>query len=73
MRGVLERPLESAFCLVSVVGGDACGYGPSGEPFDAEADVVGFRRRSPYWQCHVGAEAPSAVGEGVEAADDVVV
>lgn len=73
MRGVSECPLESAFCLVSVVGCDACGYGPSGEPFDAEADVVDLRCRSPYWQCRVGAEAPSAVGESTEAADDVVV
>lgn len=73
MRGVLGCPLESAFCLVSVVGRDACGYGPSGEPFDAEADVVDFRRRNPCRQRHVGAEAPSAVGKGVEATDDVVV
>ena len=73
MRGVLECPLESAFCLVPVVGCDACGYGPSGEPFDAEADVVDLRCRSPYRQCRVGAEAPSAVGKVVEAADEVVV
>ncbi len=73
MRGVLECPLESAFCLVSVVGCDACGYGPSGEPFESEVDVVGLRCRNPYWQCRVGAEAPSAVGKGVETADEVVV
>lgn len=73
MRGVLECPLESAFCLVSVVCGDACGYSPSGEPFDSEADVVEFRGRHPCGECRVGAEAPSAVGERAETTDDVVV
>ena len=66
-------PLESAFCLVSVVGCDACGYGPSGEPFDAEADVVDLRHGNPCRECHVGGEAPSAVGERAKAADDGVV
>lgn len=73
MRGVSECPLESAFCLVSVVGCDACGYGPSGEPFDTEADVVEFCCCGPCWQCRVWAEAPSAVGECAETAGEVVV
>lgn len=73
MRGVSECPLDSAFCLVSVVGCDACGYGPSGEPFDAEVDVVCFRCCGPYGKCCVWAEAPSAVGKGGEAAGDVAV
>ena len=58
---------------MSVVGCDTCGYGPSGEPFDAEADVVDLRCRSPYGECRVGAETPSAVGERAEAAAEVVV
>lgn len=58
---------------MSVVGCDACSYGPSGEPFDAEADAVDLRYRSPYGECRVGAEAPSAVGERAEAVYEVVV
>lgn len=72
MRGVLECPLDSAFCLVPVVCGDACGYGPSGEPFDAEADVVDSCRCCPCGECHVWAEAPSAVCERAETADGFV-
>lgn len=64
---------QSAFCLVPVHGGYRGGGDPSGEPFEAEADVVDFRGRSPCGECCVGAEAPSAVGEGAEAADGVVV
>lgn len=73
MRGVLECSLDSAFCLVPVVGGDCGGGYPSGEPFDIEADVVEFRGCHPCGECHIGAEAPSAVGERTEAADGVIV
>ena len=65
--------LDPAFCLVSVVCGYCRGGGPSGEPFEAEADVGGFRCYRPCGECHVWAEAPSAVGERAEAAGDVVV
>lgn len=51
---------------------DCCGCRPSGEPFNAEVDVVEFRCRRPCGQCQVGAEAPSAVGECAEAAGELV-
>lgn len=55
-----------------VVGGDRCGGRPSGEPFDAEVDVVEFCCCRPCGECRVWAEAPSAVGECAEAAGEVV-
>lgn len=58
---------------MSVVGGDCGGGCPSGDPFDAESDVVEFCCCCPCWECHVWAEAPSAVGEGAEAAGEAVV
>ena len=55
-----------------VVCGYCCGGGQSGEPFEAEPDVVEFRYGGPCWQGHVGAEAPSAVGELSEAGSQAV-
>ena len=74
MRGVVGRcTSDPAFCLVPVHGGYCGGGDPSGEPFGAEVDVVGFRGCCPCGECRVWAEAPSAVGECAEAADEVVV
>ena len=65
--------LYSAFCLMPVHGGYGGGGDPSGEPFEAEVYVMDFCGCCPCGECHVGAEAPSAVGERAEAADEVVV
>lgn len=74
MRGVVGRcASDPAFCLMPVHGGYCGGGDPSGEPFEAEVDVVDFRGCCPCGECHVWAEAPSAVGERAEAADEVVV
>lgn len=64
--------LDSAFCLISVICGYCCGGGQSGEPFEAKADVGGFRCYRPCRECHVWAEAPSAVGERAETVGKVV-
>lgn len=55
-----------------VHGGYGGGGDPSGDPFDAEGDVVDSCRCGPCGECHVWAEAPSAVGERAETADGFV-
>lgn len=55
-----------------VVGCDACGHGQSSYPFEAEVYVVEFRCGCPCGECHVWAEAPSAVGEFSETGGQVV-
>lgn len=58
---------------MSVVCGYCRGGCPSGEPFETEADVVEFCCCRPCGECHVWAEAPSAVGERAETAGEVVI